>query len=128
MTIPLLEPRVTSLESMVASLVEVSLRTQDNVDQLADEMRTFKIEMKDFKDQTAKERREFNKQLGQIANKQGRMTEDLVAPSVGRILREVVGAPCDSQDQEAIRVKRRHQITRERREFDAVAECRESIY
>ncbi len=43
-----------------------------------------------FKEDSKRDRRELNKQLGEIANKQGRMTEDLVAPSICRILREVV--------------------------------------
>ena len=144
LNIPLLESRVTSLESLMADLIEVSYRTQRNVDQLAVEMRDFKDEMKDFKDEmkdfkdemkdfkdrmlkfeedNEKDRRAFNKQLGEIANKQGRMTEDLVAPGIGRILQKIVGGPCGSQDQEAIRVKRRHCITQERREFDVVVAC-----
>ena len=141
MNIPLLESRVTSLESLMADLIEISYRTQRNVDQLSLEMREFKDEMSDFKeesrrnhenfreemrefkDQSEKDRRAFNKQLGEIANKQGRMTEDLVAPGIGRILQKIVGGPCGSQDQEAIRVKRRHCITQERREFDAVVAC-----
>ena len=166
MNIPLLESRVTSLESLMADLIEVSYRTQRNVDQLSlemrefkeesrrnqenfkeemrefkeesrrnhenfreemrdfkEEMKDFKDEMREFKDQSEKDRRAFNKQLGEIANKQGRMTEDLVAPGIGRILQKIVGGPCGSQDQEAIRVKRRHCITQERREFDAVVAC-----
>jgi len=148
LNIPLLESRVTSLESLMADLIDVSYRTQRNVDQLSlemrefkeesrrnhenfreemrefkDEMKDFKDEMREFKDQSEKDRRAFNKQLGEIANKQGRMTEDLVAPGIGRILQKIVGGPCGSQDQEAIRVKRRHCITQERREFDAVVAC-----
>jgi len=141
LNIPLLESRVTSLESLMADLIEVSYRTQRNVDQLSlemrdfkdesrrnqenfrEEMRDFKDDMKDFKDQSEKDRRAFNKQLGEISNKQGRMTEDLVAPGIGRILQKIVGGSCGSQDQEAIRVKRRHCITQERREFDAVVAC-----
>ena len=148
LNIPLLESRVTSLESLMADLINVSYRTQRNVDQLSlemrefkeesrrnhenfreemrdfkEEMKDFKDEMREFKDQSEKDRRAFNKQLGEIANKQGRMTEDLVAPGIGRILQKIVGGPCGSQDQEAIRVKRRHCITQERREFDVVVAC-----
>jgi len=50
LNIPLLESRVTSLESLMADLIEVSYRTQRNVDQLSLEMRDFKDEMKDFKE------------------------------------------------------------------------------
>ena len=39
LNIPLLESRVTSLESLMADLIEVSYRTQRNVDQLAVEIR-----------------------------------------------------------------------------------------
>jgi len=45
LNIPLLESRVTSLESLMADLIEVSYRTQRNVDQLSLEMRDFKYGM-----------------------------------------------------------------------------------
>jgi len=169
MTNALVEVRVSSLESMVAELVQVSMATQRNVDRLVVEMREFKDEMADFKDEMkefkdemadfkdemkefkdemadfkdesrrksseADERlekhilenrlmvRDMNRRWGEIANKQGRMTEDLVAPSIGRIIQELVGGSFADLDDEAVRVKRRHRVTRERREFDAVAEC-----
>jgi hypothetical protein len=68
------------------------------------ELRAFKEEMSEFKDQTQRDRREMNRKWGDLANKLGTMVEDLVYPSLARVVRE-------SLDQEvldlAIRRKRR---------------------
>jgi len=110
-----------------------------------DEMGVFKDEMGVFKDESEKwrekfdenleafrkerrdENRKLNKQLGEIANKQGRMAEDLVAPSVGRILREVAGDSCGDNEYEAVRVRTRHRLSGERKEFDAIAVCGDHV-
>ena len=127
MNIPLLESRVTSLESLMADLIEVSYRTQRNVDQLSLEMRDFKDEMKDFKDRmlkfqedNEKDRRAFNKQLGEIANKQGRMVEDIVEPSMDRIFKELLGLSPDVEPSGGMRVKIPHPRTGLMKEFDVI--------
>lgn len=73
MSVPLLESRVTSLESLMADLIGAVHVTQRNVDQLSLEMRDFKDEMLVFKDgmtrfqyETERDRRAFNKRLGEI--------------------------------------------------------------
>jgi len=127
LNIPLLESRVTSLESLMADLIEVSYRTQRNVDQLSLEMRDFKDEMKDFKDRmlkfqedNEKDRRAFNKQLGEIANKQGRMVEDIVEPSMDRIFKELLGLSHDVEPSGGMRVKIPHPRTGLMKEFDVI--------
>ena len=52
-----------------------------------------KGDLRASQDRMERDHRNLNKQLGEIANKQGRMTEDLLAPSVCRILQEVVNCP-----------------------------------
>lgn len=77
-----------------------------------------------FKEDSKQDRRELNKQLGEVANKQGRMTEDLVAPSICRILKDVLGCPSSHECSQAERVRRFHPTIKGRRkEFDVIAEC-----
>ncbi len=124
MNIPLLDNRVRSLEEMMADLIATVEQTSKIAAQTSIEMKDFKDEMKDFKDETRRERREFNQELGAIANKQGRMTEDLVAPSICRILREVVEIPPSCGCGMVPRVRRVHPEDGGRvREFDAIANC-----
>lgn len=134
MSDPTLEPRVTLLESLMGELVSASIRTQQSVEQLSremgdfkDEMKDFKNEMKDFKDRmlkfeedNARDRRAFNKQLGEIANKQGRMVEDIVEPSMDRIFKELLALPPDAVTTGGMRVKRPHPRTGRVREFDVI--------
>ncbi len=61
-----------------------------------------------LKEDTDREHRNLNKQLGEIANKQGRMTEELVAPSICRILREVVDCPPMFACGSLVRLRRTH--------------------
>jgi hypothetical protein len=80
-----------------------------------------------FMERSDRDRRNLNKQLGEIANKQGRMAEDLVAPSVCRILREVLGLSEDDICVANVRVRRRHPHGKTIREFDVIAECNEYV-
>ncbi len=90
--------------------------TQRQVDQTSREMAEFKQEMR-------ADRKDMNRKWGELANRLGTMAEDLVAPSVPRVVRQVLGtgdAPIDS----AVRV-RRHLPgdPATHREFDVVATC-----
>ena len=52
------------------------------------------------------------------------MAEDLVAPSILRILRTVLGCPDDTIEQTAVRMRRRSSLDPKiRREFDVFASC-----
>ena len=48
-------------------------------------------EMKTFKEEIRRENREMNRKWGELANKMGTMVEDLVAPSLPRIVQEQFG-------------------------------------
>ena len=69
-------------------------------------------------------RDEMRRESGELSRRLGTMAEDLVAPSVGRVLRTVIGASEDEVTAVAVRVRRR---TRRRPgemvEFDVVAVC-----
>ncbi len=100
-----------------------------------DEMREFKDEMHDFKQESRAMQarleqsvKELNKKWGELANKMGTMADDLVSPSVPRILREVIGCPEGRVESMAVRVRRMHPTVRGReREFDVVAVCGEHV-
>ena len=101
---------------------------KDEMRDFKDEMRDFKDEMRDFKDEMRDSRTEMNRKWGDLANKMGTMAEDLVAPSIPRILRTVVGCPPDGIQSMAVRVRRQHPIDHSRsREFDVVAACGEYV-
>ena len=71
------------------------------------------------REEAARERREMNKRWGELANKWGTVVEDIVAPSVRRLAREVFD--CGEQQYFATRVSRNRSDDRSReREFDAL--------
>jgi len=132
----------------MAELARVSARTGREVERTSREMREFKEENRKFwdqsrrdrearektwraelavqKEESRRERVEWRRQWGELSNKMGTMAEDLVAPSIGRILRTVIGCPEDRIDSVAVRVRRRSTVDRGRmQEFDVVAVCGE---
>ena len=64
---------------------------KDEMKDFKDEMKDFKDEMKDFKDESELDRKKMNKQWGELANKMGTIVEDITAPSLPRIVRELYG-------------------------------------
>jgi len=89
-----------------------------------DVMADFKHEVGGFMERSDRDRRNLNKQLGEIANKQGRMAEDLVAPSVGPILRRIEGYPESMPVAVSVRPRLIHPTDPGRsREFDTIAVC-----
>ncbi len=81
-------------------------------------------EMEKWKREIWGEIRETNRRWGELANKMGTLTEDMVAPNIPRILRQVVG--CGDEDILffAARVRKRHaQRSEHMKEFDVVVVC-----
>ena len=90
---------------------------KDEMREFKDEMRAFKDEMRAYKEENRRQTREMNRQWGDLANKLGTLVEDLVYPSLPRIVAETLG-------REVIRcVPRLKQRLPDGRvkEFDAVA-------
>ena len=90
---------------------------KDEMREFKDEMRAFKDEMREFKEENRRQTRAMNRQWGDLANKLGTLVEDLVYPSLPRIVAETLG-------REVIRcVPRLKQRLPDGRvkEFDAVA-------
>jgi hypothetical protein len=87
---------------------------KNGVDEFKNGVDVFKEEMLNFKT-------ESRKRWGELSNKMGTMVEDLVAPSIPRIVQAIVSCPLDTLES-AIRVRRRN-AAGQRKEFDAVATC-----
>jgi len=136
---PTLLSRVGELEDLLSELLRAQARSQVLIDQIAregradrtrsrTEMREFKAEMQAFRERAEADRIAMNRKWGELANKMGTMAEDLVAPSIPRILRTVVGCPEDRIDLVAVRVRKRHSTDAGRsQEFDVVAACGEYV-
>jgi len=64
------------------------------------------------------------KELGQISHRLGTIVEDLVAPSLPRVFREIVKCPADVDVLINVRVRRRHPSQKGKMlEIDAMADC-----
>lgn len=91
-----------------------------------DEMTDFKDERRDFKDETRRQHREMNKKWGELSNKLGTLVEDLVAPSLPRIVEERLGER--TYDLFMERPRRRSPDGRRVKEFDAVLVTPACVY
>ncbi|MBU4224729.1 MAG: hypothetical protein KKC71_02770 [Chloroflexi bacterium] len=72
----------------------------------------------EFKTQAEKDRRELARQLGDIANRLGTVVEDIIAPSLRRMACNELG--CGELQVFTVRIEKRHTVTGQRREFDAL--------
>jgi len=116
-----LKERVDNLETIFGKFMAQTgaaiLRLERSEEALKREMSDFKDEMRVFKDEMHNEVRRMNKQWGELSNKMGTMVEDLVYPSLGRIINEQFGIIPESI---AVRVRKRLSDGRQK-EFDAIA-------
>lgn len=124
---------VDELREYMKELSYQAMRTEMSVNRLAEEMRDFKEEMREFKqemrefkdemrafkDGTERDRQRMNKQWGELANRLGTLVEDIVAPSLPRVARELLG--CEAPDFFAVRVVRR--LAGDTAEYDAMLVC-----
>ncbi len=134
---PIVEEKVDRLEEVLQEFIVNVNKSQSQTEEFKDEMKEFKDEMKEFKDEmkefkdemrqfkdeAEKDRREMNKKWGEMAKKMGTMVEDLVAPSLPRIIREEFGLEIDFM---GIRIKKR--VDGRRKEYDAIAVAGDYIY
>ena len=97
---------------------------KEEMREFKDEMKEFKDDMLRFRDESKREDREFKRQLGDIANKYGRLIEDIVAPSICRVMKQALGFDEETLCFANERIKRAHRgDVRRLREFYVVAEC-----
>lgn len=120
----LLTPRVDRLDSLMAELLRAQAQTQRHIDRTQRQIDKTSLEMQAFKEETRRESREMNRRWGELANKMGTMAEDLVAPSIPRVVHTVLGCPEEQIDSSAVRVRRRSQTDpSQHQEFDVVVAC-----
>ena len=105
-------------------------RTTQNLERLSEELRASHEEMRaehyHFRQEQKAQQKQWNKKWGELSNKWGTMVEDLVAPSLPRLLRKV--APCSPDEPPVvnIRVRRRHPSQKGKMfEMDGVVDCGE---
>ncbi len=115
------EQRVSRLEIVLEEFIKnvgmSHMRTEA-------EIREFKDEMKEFKDEMRQQNREMNRKWGEIANKLGTITEDLVAPSLPRIINEEF-----SLEVFDLMVRRKRKLKDGIvREYDAIAVTEEHVF
>lgn len=118
---PVTEERISGIEravqDFIASMKESHLRTEA-------EHREFKDEMRKYKEENRQQIREMNITWGQMAKKLGTITEDLVAPSIPRIVREEFDLEVTD-----LMIRRKKKLRDGRiKEYDAIAVADECVF
>ncbi len=124
------EERVDNLETILARFMantdesisrtnESVARTEESIARLERIVERQAQEGARHREEAARERREMNKRWGELANKMGTVVEDIVAPSIRRLAREVFACG------DLVRFTTRQTVTRSddrsrTREFDAL--------
>ncbi len=96
---------------------------KDGMADFKDEMGDFKKEMADFKEEARAQNREMNRHWAEIAHKMGTLAEDIVAPNLPRLARELFG--CEAVDLFAVRMRKRWDG--ETREYDVIVACGDHV-
>ena len=97
---------------------------KDEMSVFKDAMSGFKDEMRGFKDENRLQIRQMNIKWGEIAKKLGTITEDLVAPSIPRIVKEAFGLEVVD-----LMIRRKKKLADGRtKEYDAVAVAGEYVF
>jgi hypothetical protein len=81
-------------------------------------------EAQEFKAEMRQSKRDLDKKWGELSNKLGTMAEDLVAPSVPRILKQVTGCTAEIEHS-AVRVRKSKP---QNQEFDVVVKCENWVF
>ncbi|MEZ5672794.1 MAG: hypothetical protein R3E08_10610 [Thiotrichaceae bacterium] len=140
-----IEEKVNHLDELMAQLIQTVDRTskemrrsyehsQRDMQDFREEMRlsheNFEREMRlsrekseremhEFKTEMRQSKRDLDKKWGALSNKLGTMAEDLVAPSIQRILKQLTGCSAEIE-YSAVRV---HKSKPQNQEFDVVVKC-----
>ncbi|MDY6992806.1 MAG: hypothetical protein SVR94_09420 [Pseudomonadota bacterium] len=85
------------------------------------EMQAFQAEMRQFEARAEAEWKKMNRKWGELSRTLGRMAEDLVAPSVPRLLHTFI--PCLEEQVVFSAVQVKKQFNGRQAEFDVVAVC-----
>ena len=110
-------------EAELRAFKEDTQAFKDEMREFKDEMQAFKDEMRAFKEEGRQQNREMNRRWGELANKLGTLVEDLVAPSLPRIVQEMLGQEVMDL---SVRRKRKRADGRQQ-EYDALAVTPETV-
>jgi hypothetical protein len=111
------EAELRAFKDDMASFKDDMSSFKDDMASFKDGMSSFKDDMSSFKDELRQQNREMNRKWGAISNKLGTMGEDLVAPSLSRIIEAKLHEPVLD-----LMPRRKRRLADGRvREFDAVA-------
>ena len=81
-------------------------------------------EIQEFKAEMRQSKRDLDKKWGELSNKLGTMAEDLVAPSIPRILKQLTGCSAEIE-YSAVRVRKSQP---QNQEFDVVVKCENWVF
>jgi len=105
-----MDRRIHRLSDMVYEISKNMDRSDENPERPSQ-----KVEPVDsFKEEMRAEQKKWNIQLAESSSKRGRMVEDLLAPSLPDVLREIVPCPPDDEPLLNIHVRRRHPKQRQK--------------
>ncbi len=124
------EEKVDRLEALFGQFMAQTNRTiirmERGIEDLKIEMSEFKNEMSHFKDRMEAEVKRINKQWGDLANKMGTLVEDIVAPAIPRVAKDLFGCE-DIEDFMVRRYKTKPHDKSSRKEFDVIAVCQNKV-
>ena len=118
-----LEKRVDRLEQALMELAYQSRKTEIELDRLSKEMRDFKDEMKIFKNEMKVFKDEMNRQWGNLANRLGTITEDIVAPGIPSAIKRTFDL-----ELEDLSIRRRKRKKERSREYDVIAATKNHVF
>ena len=119
--------RVDRLEEIMMQLAYEHTKTEMALQDFKREMSNFKRGMQDFKDEMRASKKENDRHWGDLANKMGTLVEDIVAPSLPRIVREDFG--CGEIDDIMLRRRVRNKTDPAQvREFDALVVAGDLVF
>jgi hypothetical protein len=104
MTAVSLAKRMDGIEDIMEQLAYQTLQTQQGLDTLTREMRELKDGMREFKDEMSSFKEDMGRKWGELARKMGTLVEDIVAPNLPEVARELFG--CGEPEFFAVRVRR----------------------
>lgn len=120
------EKKVDRLEELVMQVTYEHSKTEMELRSLSKEMKEFKNEMRIFKDEMRISKKENDRRWGDLVNKMGTLVEDIIAPSLPRIVKEDFGYP--EIDDFMIRRRIRNKELSISEEFDAVVIAGDAIF
>ncbi len=117
------EEKVDRLEALFGQFMAQTNRAIIRMERGIEDLQ---VEMSGFKDRMEAETKRSNKQWGDLANRLGTLVEDIVAPAIPRIAKDVFG--CEGIEDLMIRRYKTKPLDKSsRREFDAIAVCQNKV-